>query len=743
MVAFVILVLLFIPLIVKLFRLQVILADDLSKRALEQMTTTQVISSERGLIFDRQGKQLTNNTSYSDIYLDMDLLNKLDNPEKEKEALVDSLSQVLDMDPEKIKGFFQKEGSFLIAKRVERPLAMALEKKNLRSLSISDLEGRYYPNQNLASHVIGFINEENRGVYGLERAYDDKLRGLDGQSILYTDTKKDAMPGTEARSQAPLQGANLVLSLSENLQKQVEEILEGVQEESQAKEVMAIVQDNKTGEILAMAAKSDYNLNDPRGPQTPIQEQTWDKLTKEQKTEIWYDNWRNPMVSDLYEPGSTFKTITAAAALEEHTTDQKKHYYCTGYIRDLPGKPITCASLPNPHGDITMAEAFAESCNTTFVNIARQLGREDFYTYIENFGFGEKTHIDLPAEEKGLIPKSSEDISETQLATLSFGHGIAVTPIQMITAISAATNGGYLMEPHLVKEIRSQSGGLIKSIEPKVKAQVISQGTSEQIRELMEGVVDHGTGSLAKVDGYRVGGKTGTAEKVSDNGGYEADKYISSFVGIAPVQDPKVTVLVIVKEPEGDYYGATVAAPAAGEIMKLAMEEFKIPKDESLAKEAPEQVIVPDLKDMLLEDGGRILFNLGLKFNTDGAQLGDFAVIKGQSPAPGTEIDKGSIINLELAKNTGNKIRMPSLLGKDEKEVKDLLDSIHMDYEISGEGYVIEQNPRVGESLGPEDKVLIKLGKPLDGEKAPSNGSEGQEEGTGKAKEDKTESEEE
>lgn len=707
-------VLLFFCLIGRMFYLQVLASDDLTRRALRQMTKSEMVKPERGLIFDRDKKRMVSNITRSNVLLDGKALKESDTYEKDKKAIESYMKKNFPESLAPLRKAIEDEKVSVVARGLDRNQAMELSMKNYPGIVLEDYEARSYPFSNLASHIIGFTDREGKGLYGIEAYYDDLLSGISGKNIVFKDTQNKKMPGTEGKMTKPHKGLSVVLTVSEPIQKTLEDTLEEAKKKNKAKRISAIIQDTNTGAILAMGSTDSYDLNAPRGPQNFEQKQTWKNLSQKQKQEIWYDNWRAFTVSDLYEPGSTFKTITAAAALEEATTDPKKHYYCTGYIRDLRGITITCTSLPNPHGDIIMADAFAQSCNTTFVNIARELGKESLYKYIKAFGFGQITGIDLPGEEKGIVPKSEKDISDVRLATMSYGHGIAVTPIQMVTAISAVANGGYLMEPYLVSSWVDDNGEVVKEIEPHVKRQVISQSTSDSMRELLALVVEEGTGSLGGVNGYKVGGKTGTADKVSESGGYEKGKYISSFVSVAPIDDPKYTVLVIVEEPEGDYYGATVAAPINSKLMEATLRYNKVQKSKDQEAVTQKMVLVPDVRNLLLEDAGKLLLESGLKFNAPSEEIGDFSLISSQSPAPGTEVEEGTVVDLTLDPNDSNKKKIPKLIGKSKEEVETILKKTGFSYVIEGEGLVIEQNPNGGQIVKEETKIFIKLAPPLD-----------------------------
>ena len=694
--------------------LQIVDADNLTRQALA-LNTKGKINPERGLIFDAVGNKLVGNISKSDIYLDTAVLAKAKDSEKQRSKLRSFALKNLEMTEAQYDARMKKSGHVLLKGNVDRSVALKLRDSDIPGVVVEDFEARTYPNNDLASLVLGFAGKEGDGRYGIENYYDDDLRLAPSF-------------GKKRDNAVPIQaGANLKLTISESLQRKTEDILDSHWEKNRAHRITAIVQETQTGAIRAMASTDDYDLNNPYSPTTKEQKAVWKDLKSEQKSKILYNNWRNFSVSDTYEPGSTFKTITAAAALEEDTTNPKKHYYCTGYVRDIPGVTITCTSLPNPHGDITMDKAFSESCNVTFVNIARELSKEGLLKYIQAFGFGEVTGIDLPAEQKGLVPKSVKEINEARLATMSYGHGIAVTPIQMVTAVSAVANGGYLLKPYVVDEVQDVSGRVLAKNERTVRRQVISESTSETMRTLLMHVVDHGTGTMGAVNRYHVGGKTGTAGKVSETGGYEKDKYISSFVSVAPIEDPKYTVLVVVEEPEGDYFGGTVAAPIASEIMAAALQEGNVTPTGSDQSQKTKKVIVPDVKHMLLEDAGKVLTDAGLKFNMASENVGDFGMVIQQAPEAGAEVDENTIVDLKIDPNDGKERSVPNFRGKTKKQVEKILEDSQLDYVLEGEGTVVSQEPLAGQILPKGAKIVIRFEADVSDDGADNNATDSNE----------------
>ncbi len=466
----------------------------------------------------------------------------------------------------------------------------------------------------------------------------------------------------------------------------------------------------KSGDILAMVSKPDFDLNNPREPMDEELKVEWADLPADQLSSKWNELWRNFNVNDIYEPGSTFKLITAAAALEENTTSLNHHYFCNGFYREIKGVQLKCARWYNPHGNQSLREAMNNSCNIAFINIGKQLGKEKFYEYVKAFGFGQKTEIDLLGEQRGIIPNSVDVIKEVNLATMSYGHGVAVTPIQLVNAVSAMANGGNLMKPRLVKELIDSEGNIVTSFDPEIKKQVISKETSDALLSMMETVVSEGSGSRAQVPGYRIGGKTGTALKIID-GRYAQGKYIASFVGIAPIDDPQFVILVNVDEPEGVYYGGTVAAPVAQNVLAEIFNYLEISPqytDEELEGNI-QKVVVPDLRNLLIGEVGKTLTELGLRYTTEYLELNNDSTVIEQFPLPGVEVQKGSIIDLYLNTLPSSTVSMPYLIDKTKEEVIKTLNDMNFEYTLTGDGVAIEQNPLPGEEITTSTKVLVEF----------------------------------
>lgn len=690
-------------LIYRLGKLQVFESDELRKGALEQWTKSIEIKPKRGIIYDRNGKKLAVSVNAFTVWATPA---DIKDPEKTSKAI----AEVLDIDEKTInEKITQRQSVVKIKQWITGEEANELRKLNLSGVSVVEDNKRYYPNENFASYILGFTDIDNNGLDGIEKIYDDYLTGTPGKWMKMTDAANRQLPYDGEKIYEPQNGTSIVLTVDETIQYFAEKAAQQALIEQKAKNVSVIVMEPNTGDILAMTTKPDFDPNNPREPLDDKLKKQWKDLPVEELNEKWYELWRNFAVSDIYEPGSTFKVITAAAALEENTATLDTHYYCNGFIRDIKGAVLKCVRWYNPHGSQSLREAMNNSCNVAFVNMGRQLGKENFYKYIKAFGFGEKTKIDLLGEQPGIIPSSTDVIKEVNLATMSYGHGIAVTPIQLINAVSAISNGGDLMKPRLVKEMVDDEGKIVNSFEPEVIRKVVSKQTSKTVLSLLESVVSEGSGSRAYIPGYKVGGKTGTAQKIID-GRYAPGKYIGSFVGVAPIDNPQIAILVIVDEPSaGTYYGGSVAAPVAKTVLEETFNYLEIPPKYSEDDEVIEMVKVPDVRNKTIGNAGRILTELDLKYTTEYAELTNESKIIDQFPLPGVEVQVGSIVDLYMDAKATNKLTMPYLVGKSKDEVIKILNDMNLKYDLKGKGNAVMQDPQPGEEIDKNIKIVVKF----------------------------------
>lgn len=694
-------------LVFRLGYLQIVKGEELKKSALQQWTKGITIKSKRGVIYDRKGQKLAVSISASTVWA-----SPAEVREGDPEEIASEIARVLNLDKDVI---YEKITKNIRTERIKqwitREEAIELRKLKLQGIEIVDDNKRYYPYGNFASYILGFTDIDSNGLYGIERTYDEYLSGKPGRWIKTTDAPGRQLPFDNEKIYDPSDGLSVVLTMDETIQHFAEKAANEALKLNQAKNVSIIVMDPNTGDILAMAGKPDYDPNDPRMPVDESKKKQWESLPPEKLQEEWYNTWRNFSINDIYEPGSTFKLVTTAAALEENIATPQSHYYCGGFIKDIKGATLKCSRWYNPHGDQTLIEGLNNSCNIVFINVGRSLGKESFYKYIKAFGFGENTNIDLNGEQKGIIPSSVENIKEVNLATMSYGYGVAITPIQLITAVSSMVNGGNLMEPRIVKQLVDEKGLVQKEFEPVIKRKVISKKTSDEMRMMMEKVVSEGTGSNAYLPGYRVGGKTGTAQKIVD-GRYVQGKYMASFVAVAPADDPQVAILVVIDEPgTGQYYGGTVAAPVAKDVLNEILKYLEvIPKfSEEEKKDIVEMVSVPDVRNMEIGKAGKLLNSIGLKYTTEYLEMTERSKVLDQFPLQGIEVKKGSIIDLYLHQSKNDIVLTPYLIGKSKDEVIKTLDDMHLNYELTGDGEAISQQPLPGEEISDNTKIKVEF----------------------------------
>ncbi len=685
----------------RLVQIQIFKSEELKKGALEQWTKAIDIKPQRGIIYDRKGKKLAVSVTAYTVWATPAEINNPKDVAKE-------ISKILNLDEEIVYQKLTKNVSVEKIKQwITREEATEIRKLGIRGITVIDDNKRYYPYGNFAAYILGFTDIDNNGLYGVEKTFNKYLTGVPGKWVKTTDAGNRQLPYDGEKIYDATDGLSIVLTIDEIIQHFAEKAAYQALLEHKAKNVSIIVMDPSTGDILALANKNDYDPNNPREPLDERQKAEWDNLSQEELQNKWFEMWRNFAINDIYEPGSTFKIVTAAAALEQHPDILNAHYYCNGSVRDIKGVVLNCTAK---HGSQTFSEAVHNSCNVAFVNIGRQLGKENMLKFIKAFGFGETSGIDLTGEQKGIIPSGVDAIKEVNLATMSYGHGIAITPIQMIDALATIANGGNLMKPRIVKEVIDNEGNVIQTFEPEVRRKVLSDQTSKTMLEILKGVIEEGTGVRAYIPGYRVGGKTGTAKKIID-GKYVPGKYIASFAAVAPVDDPKIAVLVIVDEPSGVYYGGTVAGPITKSVLEDTLNYLEVPPiyNEKEQEKIEKKIVVPDVRNKPIGEGGKQLADLGLRYITEYQEITTESVILDQFPLPGVEVIKGSIIDLYLNKKPDAVKIMPDLLGKTNEEVIKILDDLNIQYNLKGIGRAIKQEPEAGTEIKADENITVEF----------------------------------
>lgn len=506
------------------------------------------IKAPRGIIYDVNGEVLAGNRPVSTVSV---IYNQVTDPE----TVIDTLSDMLDMDRNEVAEKVNKRSvREKIKSNVDKETADALRDLELDGVMVDEDYKRYYPYESLASKVIGFTGADNQGIVGLEVSYDEYLMGENGSINTLTDARGLELENLPERRVEPKSGYNLVTTIDMNIQSYAEQLAEKVLIEKNAKRVCILVMNPQNGEILALVDVPEYNLNDPyKLPEGTV------AYTEEEKQDALNRMWRCFCINDTYEPGSTFKTVTATMAFEAGVLSVEDTFNCPGF-KIVEDRKIRCSKVTG-HGHQTFRQGIMNSCNPVFMEVGARVGVEGFYYYYDRLGLNDKTGIDLPGEAASIIHKK-ENVGPVELATMSFGQSFQITPLELARAVSAIVNGGTLVTPHFGKYITDENDNIVKVLEyPSVEG-AVSEETSATMRDLLLSVVSEGTGKNAKVEGYAIGGKTATSEKLPRRN----NKYISSFLGFAPADDPQVLALILIDEPEGVYYGGTIAAPVVGKL---------------------------------------------------------------------------------------------------------------------------------------------------------------------------------
>ncbi|MCC3867374.1 stage V sporulation protein D [Terrisporobacter mayombei] len=635
---------LFLALVFRIGYLQLIKGEWLSTKASEQQTREIPIEAKRGAIYDTNMKELAVSvTKYTVWCKPVEV--------KDTKKTSEDLAKILDEKYDDIYKKVNKKNMALVkVKRwIDDDTADKITKAGLSGIWVAEDNQRYYPYDNFASYVLGHTSADSSGVAGIELKYDNVLKGTAGKLIVSTDAAGKEIPQGSEQYYEPTTGDGLVLTVDEVIQHYCEKAAQKAYEENNANKVTIIAMDPKTGDIKAMVKKPDYNPNTPTKAIYPAYEELLEGCKNDnEKIKAYSTMWRNTAVSDTYEPGSTFKLITSSAGLEEGVVKQDDKFTCSGSVM-VEGQKIKCWRSYRPHGSETFKQGVQNSCNPVFVEVGRRLGVSKMYDYIEAFGLNKKTGIDLPGEA-GSIMYNEKDVGPVELATISFGQSISVTPMQLITAVCSIINDGNRMEPRLVKAYTDNKGNITKEVDPVQVKQVISKETSAQMREIMESVVTEGGGKIAYLPGYRLGGKTGTAQKVI-NGAYAQGHYACSFVGMAPANDPQIVVLAIVDEPTGVMqFGSTTAGPIIKEVMSNTLKYLGVEPEyteEEKAENVKNKVKVPDVRGLTIEDATKVLEESKLEANIDNdVDIKEGTIIKDMFPKPGVSVNEGSLISI-------------------------------------------------------------------------------------------------
>lgn len=563
LVVFVSAVLIIAGLIGRLVYLMIFDAEYYQKKAEDLHEREREIKAARGEIIDANGTVLATNKTVCTISV-------IHSQVKDPERVIQALSQTLAMDEAEVRERVEKVSSMeRIKTNVEKETGDKIRNMELEGVKVDEDFRRYYPYNELASKVLGFTGGDNQGIVGLEVKYEDYLKGTNGTILTTTDARGVELDAVAEDRVEPVAGNTLQISLDYNIQMYAQQMAEKVMEEKQADKVAILLMNPKNGEILAMVNVPEFNLNEPFTLNTG---EDTSALSEEEKQDALNQMWRNGCINDTYEPGSTFKVITASACLEEGVVSLEDQFHCPGY-RMVEDRKIRCHKVGG-HGAETFVQGIQNSCNPVFIEIGLRLGAERFCHYFEQFGLLGTTGVDLPGEASTIMHKQ-EDIGQVELATISFGQSFQVTPIQMAATFSSLVNGGVRVTPHLGVRVFDADGEEVKEFSYDDKCRIMSEETSETMQMLLESVVEEGSGKNAYVEGYHIGGKTATSQTLPRS----ANKYISSFIGFAPADDPEVLGMCVIYNPQGIYYGGTIAAPVMGNIFDNIFLYLGIEKD--------------------------------------------------------------------------------------------------------------------------------------------------------------------
>ena len=675
----------------RLVVLQVVRSEELVSRALGQWTSESVISARRGSILDRNGAVLAISASAFTVSVSPRQV-------EDARALARVLSPILDMDEDEIvrRASDTSKGGVTLKRQVSREIALEIRtllsqhaaagSKTLSGVYLEEDSRRYYPMGRFAAQLLGLTTVDGVGQSGLEASLEEYLAGRRGAIRTPVDGRGRSLGGGDVVYTPAEEGCTVTLTIDSAIQSFAEQAAREAMEVNGAASVRVLVMDPRSGAILAMVMKPDYDPNDP--PRSDVSALT--------------ALMRNTVVADVYEPGSTFKILTASAALDSRVTRVNEGFTCTGSTT-VDGSRIRCWG--NPHGAESMAEALQNSCNPVFVELGLRLGTDRFYSYLDAFGLGKRTGVDIPGESAGILI-AKEKVKRVDLARIGFGQSVAVTPIQLLTAACAAVNGGALYRPYVVARVENAAGETVRETQPQAVSSPIGADTSAQMRELLELVVERGGGRNAYIEGYRIGGKTGTAQVYID-GVVSSSTHIGSFLGFAPIDDPQIAVLFIVdraeKRPD---YGSVTAAPFARDILQKSLAQMGVwPEGEETVRSA-----VPDVRGMAVGSAAAALSRAGLRCVFDG----DGETVLDQLPEPGGMMAEGGVVMLyTLAEEEPDaRVEVPDVTGMNLADAAEALRCAMLQLRAEGEGIAVEQTPAAGELVAPTAIVTVRFAAP-------------------------------
>lgn len=718
-VTLIVVILILLLLIVRIGFLQFVQGNYLKELAYNQQTINQIISPKRGNIYDSTGKALAISAQVDTITINPNKLVKNSNDETKefREKIAKGLSEIFELNYdevlEKVNSSSQVE---TIAKKVEQEKVDTLKKwmednKISVGINIDEDTKRYYPYNTVASNVIGFCGSDNQGLSGVESKWDSILTGTPGKIVSSKGSNQEEIPNAEETYISAENGSDLTLTIDLNIQTIIEKYLKQAVEDNDCKKGgNVIVMNPKNGDILGMACYPDYNLNSPYTPNSTLAE-TYDSLSSEEKSESLYKMWANKSVAETYEPGSVFKVITASVALEENitTTDKSNDFYCKGYEEfedSSASQPLKISCWrANPHGVQSLRQALCNSCNPAFMQLGKRIGAPTLYKYYEAFGLFDSTNSGLYGEQSSIFQKLDK-VGPVELATMSFGQRLNVTPLQMATAIACVANDGVLMKPRIVKQVTNTDSGSVSEIPVTQVRQVISKETAQEVKSMMESVVTIGTGKHAAVSGYSIGGKTGTSEPVYNK---TEEGYVASYVAISPVEDTQVVLLLTLYDPpKSNHQGGQLAGPVVSQMLSEILPYLGIPSNENSSDSSSSDnlIVVPDVRNKTVSEAEKILKNSGFSTKTYVNGDANNTLVVDQTPKPGVSLSKNSVVVLYGEGNdVATSVTVPDLKGMNASQASNTLKEKNLNISIEGSGTVISQDAAKDEKV-PEGTVI-------------------------------------
>ncbi len=699
-------------LLCRLVYIQVIKYDHYSQMAYDQQTRERTVEAKRGTIYDTTGKKVLAQSISVNIITAVP--NSIDKDKKEKIAT--DFAEILGISKDDILSKITKNtSSETIATKVDeeksKKILAYISDNNISGIRVDEDTQRIYPYTELLAQVLGFVGTDNQGLAGLEAYYDDDLAGIPGKIVGSTDGKGRETPFTNEQYISPIDGKDMILTVDATIQSIVEKYLSKAIKENVAEYGTAVVLRPSTGEVLAMSTMPTFNPNDPFTPNTDELKGKWDSLTKEEKNEALNQMWRNKAISDTAEPGSTFKIVTATAALEENVVelDTPGEFTCTGSMR-IGGWTIKCWRYPRSHGSESLRQGIMNSCNPVFMQVSQRIGIDKYCEYLEAFNLYGKTGIDLPGEATGIM-HDKKLMTAIDLATTSFGQTIQISTLQTAVNYAAVANGGYLVQPYVVKEVKSSNGNYDKKVESKVLKQVMSKETANELLSALESTAKEGTATTGQVNGYRIAGKTATGE----NGRGANLKYLAGYAAIAPVTSPQLVVVVNIFNAQGPvgHGGGAVSGPVVSAILDEVLRYLDIKTDYTVEENAIKEKLVPDLIGKTVADAKRLLTDQGFKIASD-YDIADTDVIKDQIPKSGASLMENSSVRVYTTDAEKQTVASPDVRNKTSDAAIKALRNAGLNVHVLGAGTVLTQDPTPGAVIQKGSIVTIRCADTTD-----------------------------